>query len=167
MENENKITETASKKSNNKFIILAIIILILGMVLILNNKSSKDNSDFGNSIKSRNGEELVDKYQTKTDEQASVTVDITPKKLGLAEEKNIFEVSLNTHSVDLSYDFQKIIIREDDLGNIYQALEWTGGEGGHHLVGEIIFPKLNLSAKKVKLTINGVGGAERVFEWML
>ncbi|MDF1498636.1 MAG: hypothetical protein P1P85_04790 [Patescibacteria group bacterium] len=169
MEIENKIAKSSSKKSNNKiFAVLAIIILILVIISTLNNnKSAQNNFDSKNNIKSENNKELVNKYQTKTDYQANVTIDVTPKKLNLSEEKNVFEISFNTHSVDLSYDFQKIIILKDDLGNTYQALEWTGGEGGHHMDGEIVFPKLNSNAIKVELTIDGVGGVKRVFEWTL
>lgn len=114
------------------------------------------------SVKNNNNQ-----YQTQSDSQASVTIDVTPKQLGTKKERNIFSVSLNTHSVDLDFDFAKIMILSDDLGNIYPALEWTGGSGSHHLGGDIIFPKINPRAKQVKLQINSINGVTRNFEWSL
>lgn len=106
-------------------------------------------------------------YQTQTDSQAAVTVDVMPKKLGIREEKNIFTVSLNTHSVELNFDFIKIMILEDDLGNLYPAIEWTGNSGEHHINGDIVFSKINKQANSVELQINSINGVNRNFKWIL
>lgn len=107
------------------------------------------------------------KYQAQTDSQASVTVDAIPKQLGIEEKQNIFRVALNTHSVELDYNFTEVIFLKDDLGNSYQAIEWTGGSGWHHLNGDIIFPAIDQQAASVELEILGVGGVNRVFNWDL
>ncbi|KKS64104.1 MAG: hypothetical protein UV33_C0037G0001, partial [Candidatus Daviesbacteria bacterium GW2011_GWA1_42_6] len=44
---------------------------------------------------------------------------------------------------------------------------WSGGTGGHHLSGELIFPKITENAKSAELQVSGFGGAERVFKWEL
>lgn len=106
-------------------------------------------------------------YRTQTDSQAAVTVDVMPKKLGIREEKNIFTVSLNTHSVELNFDFIKIMILEDDLGSLYPAIEWTGNSGEHHINGDIVFSKINKQASSVKLQINNINGVNRNFKWIL
>ncbi len=165
MENGKELDKD-KKGSNKKLAVGAIIILILGVILILNSrKFDTDNPDSGNNIKNESNKESINKYQTKTDSQSSVTIEVTPKSIGADKQENIFELSLNTHSVDLNYDFQKVIILKDNLGNKYEALEWTGGEGGHHMDGEIIFPGINKNAKIIEMEIDGVGGVKRSFKW--
>lgn len=107
------------------------------------------------------------KYNTITKDDARVTVDVTPKQLGLEEENNIFSISLNTHSVELEFDFTEIMVLKDNLGNSYSALEWTGNSGWHHVSGDIIFPRIDESATSVELQINNINGVERVFNWSL
>ena len=163
MNTEIKIDE---KKLNKKLIILVIIVIILSIVLILNNKESRlDNSDFEKSMKDESNQGLITKYKTEIDDQASVTIKVTPKIIGVKLQENIFELSLNTHSVDLAYDFQKIIVLRDNLGNIYKASDWTGGRGGHHLKGEIIFSEIDKDAKTIEMEVNEVGGVKRIFHW--
>ncbi len=96
------------------------------------------------------------KYQTITKDKAKVTVDVAPKQLGTREEKNIFTVNLNTHSVELDFDFTEIMILKDDLGNSYKAIEWTGNSGWHHVSGDIIFPQINQQAKSIELQLSGI-----------
>lgn len=157
------------KRKNMKKIILILGtgILLIGVIYVILKKSDSQSPD-----KYQLGQDTgltqtdSNQYQTQTDSQSSVTIDVTPKQLG-AEEKNIFTVSLNTHSVELDFDFTKIMVLKDDLGNLYSALEWTGSRGGHHLSGDIIFPEINKQAKNIELQINGIGGVNRVFKWGL
>jgi hypothetical protein len=107
------------------------------------------------------------KYQAQTKNQAEVTIEVEPKQLGIGEEKNIFTVNFNTHSVELDFDFTKIIILRDNFGNSYSALEWTGNRGWHHVNGDIIFPKINGQASSVELQINGINEVDRNFKWIL
>ncbi len=140
------------------------MLLILSIVIIyaLNWNNASEPNKYLPPVEDSNKQ-----YQTQSDNQASVTIDVIPKQLGIKEEKNIFFVSLNTHTVDLDFNFVKIMILSDDLGTVYSAREWTGGRGGHHLNGYIIFPKINPKAKQVKLQINDIGGVNRNFEWSL
>ena len=102
-------------------------------MFILNNRISESDDLVSESkIENKYNQQADSKYHTKTDDQANVTIEVTPN-FGLERQENIFELSFNTHSVDLNFDFQKIIILRDDLGNIYKAKNWTGGQGGHHL----------------------------------
>lgn len=79
----------------------------------------------------------------------------------------VFSVYLNTHSVDLSYDFKEIINAEDDQNNVYEAIGWTGRKGGHHLRGQIEFEPISQNAQKILLVIEGIDGQKEVFEWSL
>lgn len=106
-------------------------------------------------------------YETKSDNQANVDIEVTPQTLGFNNQENVFEVKFDTHSVDLDFDFTKIMVLTDNLGNQYPALKWEGGSGGHHLTGKIVFPKLKSGAQKIILKISGIGGVERNFNWDL
>lgn len=105
-------------------------------------------------------------YKTQIDSQAEVTVEVKPVQLAGGKEA-IFSLTLNTHTIELNYDFTKAISLEDDRGNLYRATSWSGGKGGHHLEGEIIFPLLKAKAQKVTLKMAQIGGRERSFSWEL
>lgn len=153
------------------FLIVIIIILIGGIFVVFAKFKKKSESNVSAASRQNTVDSSVNigsssnVYQSQTDDQAEVTVDVTPKILGAGRETNIFNVALNTHSVELDYDFVEIMILKDDLGNIYRALEWTGGRGGHHMSGDIIFPKLTPGVQSLELQIFGIGGVDRVFKW--
>lgn len=168
MENEKKINGIGNKSSKKIFLALAAIIVILGFTLVLSYRKSEEvNIGSANDINSVNGDNPAGKYQAKTDNQANVTVEVIPKSIGVNQEKNTFEISFNTHSVDLNFDFQKVIILKDNLGNKYEAIEWTGGKSGHHMNGNIVFPKIDSNAKSIEMEIDSVGGVTRIFDWEL
>ena len=149
-------------------IILSSIVYFAVSAFISNPKeSSSMASSEHESNNPTNNDTPPSAYETKTDNQASVTVEVSPKIIGVNEEKNIFAVSFNTHSVDLNFNFAKIMILKDNLGNTYKVLEWTGNNEGHHIDGNIIFPKINERTKSIELQILGVGGVIRSFKWDL
>lgn len=144
------------KKNLKLIIILGSILAFIFLAVVIWGK--------GNSQKESS---KISVFETKTDNQGNVTLEVTPEKLGPSEAENIFEVKLNTHSVDLDFDFEKIMVLTDNLGNQYQAVRWEGGRGGHHLEGKIVFPKLKVGVQKVVLKIFALGGAERNFNWRI
>lgn len=102
--------------------------------------------------------------QTKT--MGYVEVAIIPT-VPIPREKMVFQVSLNTHSVELDYDYTQIVTLSDDQGNTYNPLEWTGGNGGHHLEGDLIFEPLTKGVKIITLNIDGIDNQQVSFEWDL
>lgn len=145
---------------NKTSIVWMIIgIFVVGVVLAGNLRTRQEPA----SVSQPNGQKV---FAPQTDSQAEVTVEVAPKSLGVGKEV-VFEVSLNTHSVALDQDFSKTSKLVDDLGNQYQVFSWSGGSGGHHLSGDLTFPKISGQAKSVELTISGIGGVERVFRWVL
>jgi hypothetical protein len=78
-------------------------------------------------------------------------------------------VALETHSIDLDYDFASISVLHDDAGNDYPAAAWEGPRGGHHLSGVLRFAGaqqiLASSPKQLELRIHGVAGMDRSFRW--
>lgn len=108
------------------------------------------------------------KYETKSNDAGSVTVDVTPTALGVGTPL-AFDVVMNTHSVDLGADMTQITILRDDAGKEYKPTAWEGpGGGGHHREGTLTFAALAGKPKYVELVIKGLAKVnERVFKWEL
>ncbi|MDO8560356.1 MAG: hypothetical protein Q7S23_04995, partial [bacterium] len=96
------------------------------------------------------------------DAQANVEVTVSPQQMDQSGVR--FAVNLETHTVELDYDFAAISALTVD-GRILAALRWEGGRGGHHLSGTLVFPPLPQNARTMLLEINGIGGAIRRFDW--
>jgi len=108
-----------------------------------------------------------------TDSQGAVTFEVTPLNLQNPAESLQFDVSMNTHSVDLSMDLASLATLTTDTGITVQATLWDGPTGGHHVKGKLFFPanqngKVILDgAKQLTLTIKDVDAPERTFVWEL
>lgn len=101
-----------------------------------------------------------------TDEQNGLAVTVTPPASFGRDTPLEFNISFNTHSGDLGFDLKKNAYLLDGKNKKYTAIEWTGGQGGHHLSGKLVFAPL-LRPKFLKLFLGEIYGAERVFEWKL
>jgi hypothetical protein len=107
------------------------------------------------------------------DEQGAVVVEVTPLNLGTPADTLQFQVSMNTHSVDLSMDLAVLSTLSTDSGVSLQALKWDAVPGGHHVTGTLIFPSTQdgqsilEGTSKLTLTIDNVDAPSRVFEWEL
>ena len=99
---------------------------------------------------------------TRNDAQASIEVSVSPLQLDQLGVR--FAVGLETHTVELDYDFAALSSLTVDR-RTYAAQRWEGGRGGHHLSGILVFPPLPPQARTVVLTMNGVGGVVRKFDW--
>lgn len=147
--------------------ILTISILALafigGFLIFYNFKTvstppTQNNSDISNTSQ---------KWESKVDDQASVTVTVTPTLLSEESEEWKFDVVMDTHSVELDQDMTKIAILVDEQGKEYKALSWEGPTGGHHREGIITFNKITPAPKSVELKISDIGGVVRIFNWQL
>lgn len=105
-------------------------------------------------------------FNPKEDTQGEVTVKVIPLKLSSGENVE-FNISLSTHSVELDKSLKDVSLLEDDEGNISAPINWSGGSGGHHIEGNLVFPSFPDKTKSVKLIIKQIGGVERVFKWTL
>ncbi len=77
---------------------------------------------------------------TQSDNQGAITVVITPENLENPGDTLIFDVTLDTHSIDLSMDLAQLATLTTDTGATIQALNWDAPRGGHHVKGKLIFP---------------------------
>lgn len=109
----------------------------------------------------------------RTDSQGAVTVKITPLNLDKPGDTLKFDVSMNTHSVDLSMDLSTLAILVTDTGLTLQASKWDAPGGGHHAEGTLSFSAMKDGksildgAKKLTLTITGIDKSTRSFTWDL
>lgn len=107
----------------------------------------------------------------RVDDQGAVIVEITPLNLNNPGNTLDFQVSLNTHSVDLSMDLAALSTLETDTGYSVQATQWDAPLGGHHVSGKLSFPAvvdgvpLLTEAKKLILTLVDLDAPERIFVW--
>lgn len=110
---------------------------------------------------------------TRMDEQGAVIFEVTALNLGTPADTLEFDVSMNTHSVDLSMDLAQLATLRTDAGLAVQASKWDATPGGHHVSGKLIFPSTQEAksilegASKLTLTIINVDATSRIFEWEL
>ena len=80
-----------------------------------------------------------------------------------------FQVSLETHSVDLDeYDLKSLSLLRDETGKAYQPTKVENNGSGHHRQIVIVFPKASPQAKRLELVIKDIAGVkERSFRWDL
>ncbi len=104
-------------------------------------------------------------WETKMDDQADVTVTVTP--LGLSEQLQEwrFDIVMDTHSAELNHDLVAVSILVDNRGIEYKPLRWDGPVGGHHREGALIFAPIMPPPESLELKIGGIGGIERSFTW--
>ena len=124
------------------------------------------------NINEKNGQDrdepllVQNRYETKTDTQGSVTIDVTPK-ISAEDRQWKFAVVLDTHSIELDQDPLQVTILVDDQGREYRPVSWEGpGPGGHHREGNLIFDAIIPIPKYIELKIKDVGSiSERSFKW--
>ena len=109
----------------------------------------------------------------RTDAQGAVEFVITPLNLGATGSSLDFDVSMNTHSVDLGWDLAAQSVLATDTGLEVTGQRWPVGSG-HHFEGTLSFPSTTSSgeflldgAASLTLTIRDTNVAARVFTWEL
>lgn len=112
-------------------------------------------------------------YLAQTDQQGAVTFAVSPLNLSAPGKTLDFNVSMNTHSVNLGWNLAAQSTLATDTGRQVQGQSWPIGNG-HHYQGTLSFPaetadgaRLLDGAKRLTLTIRGTDVAERVFIWDL
>jgi len=107
------------------------------------------------------------KFDSRIDDQANVTVTVTPIQLARDSDEWKFNVVMDTHSVELDQNMLDVAVLIDDQGTRYPPLNWDGPTGGHHREGVLTFGKMTTTSKKVELKISGIGDVIRNFTWQL
>lgn len=152
-------------KTNKIFVIILITIIVLVLIILTSNKNKEITQTIQKTDKLN---PLKEKYTSQENEGGNVTVTVKPKILK-AGEKPIFEVEFNTHSVDLSFDIEKLSFLTNDKGKTSNQSVWNGSPpGGHHRSGTLAFTEILSEGKFVELVIKDVAGIpKRSFKWQL
>ncbi|MEK7610347.1 MAG: hypothetical protein AAB468_01195 [Patescibacteria group bacterium] len=113
-------------------------------------------------------EQVQQKWETKSDQRAGVTVAVTPIKLSSGSREWMFNVVMDTHSIELDQDMVSVTTLTDDRGAEHRPIRWEGAVGGHHRAGVLVFQSLDYSSNYLELKIKNVGAvSERLFKWEL
>lgn len=107
---------------------------------------------------------MPSQYITQTKPMGAVDVRITPVSL-VAGQPMVFKLAVDTHSVELDYNWLEVASLKDNSGNTLKPSEWTGGNSGHHLSGNLIFPKAKKPPKELTLTLTGIDNQIETFIW--
>ena len=147
----------------NKAIAILSVAALIGAFLVFYNPKPTPSAIKDNSSSS----DTIQKWETKTDEQASVTVVVTPIDLSSQSTKWKFNVAMDTHSIELNEDMMESAVLMDEQGREYKPVNWDGPTGGHHLEGVLTFKRVMPSPQSIELKITGVGDVTRSFTWQL
>ena len=145
--------------------ILSLVAFVGGFLIFYNLKTVPSPT--------QNNSEVLDtptlqKWESKIDDQASVTVTITPSDLGVESKEWKFDVVISTHSVELDQDMTKIALLIDDSDKEYSPIRWEGAPaGGHHREGVLSFAPITPYPQHLRLNIKNIGGVQRLFSWIL
>jgi hypothetical protein len=149
---------------NKTITILVLALAFIGGFLVFYNPKPTSLPTQENSSAS----ETQQKWESKTDDQASVTVTVTPTLLSEESREWKFDITLSTHSVELDQDMTKVTILIDDSGKEYSPARWEGAPaGGHHREGVLVFSPIKPTPKSVELKITGIADTVRTFNWQL
>lgn len=111
--------------------------------------------------------DTTQRWETKTDDQASVNVVITPLDLGEQSLEWKFDVGINTHSVELDQDMTQSAVLIGDDNKEYKPIKWDGPTGGHHREGTLSFAPITPYPQHLTLKIKDIGGVPRSLSWIL
>ena len=106
----------------------------------------------------------------RVNKDGAVTIKVKPLNLGDKEAATIvFDVTMDTHSVNLNFDLSKLSILRNNNGTGVMPSAWSAPRGGHHVEGKLIFPAGDIKDwKSLILVIKNVEGIqERIFTWDL
>jgi len=175
-----------------KKIAMVIILLVIAVAAFFVFKNANENDESQDlltderyvedektedDIDSNLADETYKQQFIRTDSQGRVAVGVLFKNLLEDNDDNlIFEIMLNTHSVDLEQiDYAKLVTLKNEDGVITtEGFEWKKTEGsGHHIFGYLKVPKqyngkniMKETTEFIELEINGLDDIEsRKFIW--
>ena len=149
---------------NRLILIISLVLMALIMMSYVSRKSDSRLNATG-SAQERTTATVVEengKLAPQRRTMGAVEVQVTPVRLE-ANAQPVLNIELNTHSVELDYDLTQVMQLTDDLGNSYKPLVWSGGSGGHHLTGELLFENLKSEAQTLSLTLSEIDGQTAEF----
>ena len=132
----------------NKIILISILaIVLMGGFLIFYNPKPEN-------------------WESKNDNQATVSITVTPIDISSQSKEWKFDIVMDTHSVELDQDMTESAVLIDGQDKEYKPIGWEGPSGGHHREGVLVFDPIEPMPKYIELKIKNIGGVtERLFKW--
>lgn len=113
------------------------------------------------------GAQAASSLAPQSSREDGVSVKVTPRAMSGSTWE--FEISLNTHSGDLSEDLAKAVVLVADGGTSHAPVAWEGDPpGGHHRKGVLRFKAISPQPQAIELKLQRPGEpAPRLFRWQL
>lgn len=105
-------------------------------------------------------------WESKTNEEGSVVVTITPIDILSPSKEWKFDIAMNTHSIELQNPIETVIII-DNQGQEYKPINWNGPTEGHHMNGTLTFNQVSPIPNSIELKISNIDDVEKNFIWEL
>ena len=152
-------------KNNRAGLTIFFVLLVLSIFIVgcTSNASNSLNGDKDNNVNIGNVKTAAFKtVSIGSTDSGDILMDLTPK--GIENGKFAVDISVNTHSIDLSqFDLMQITTLEYEGKAIKVAA--APKLSGHHSSGTLVFDT-GKDIKNFKITIKGIPAVdERVFEW--
>lgn len=97
-----------------------------------------------------------------TQKAGEIEVTVTPIQTGKSVN---FEIQLETHSVELTYEMEKITTLKTKTG-LVKPVRWEGDlPGGHHRKGALVFPDISGKPEDFVLIIENIDGKTLEYRW--
>ena len=145
--------------------ILSSALLLGGFLIFYQSRSTERKAPTNDQINQQTS--AKQNWESKIDDQASVTVTITPVGISPQSKEWKFNIVMDTHSVELDQDLIKTAILFDDSDKEHKPLNWDGSVGGHHREGVLIFNQIIPTPNSIELRISGIGDVIKSFSWQL
>ncbi|GIK37485.1 MAG: hypothetical protein BroJett011_13180 [Chloroflexota bacterium] len=143
-------------------LLFIIILSLLGLMTACNTSVARPETD--------SSQPTTATFATQSNDEQSVTVEVTPLNLSTGAASLDFTVVFDTHSVQLNFDPAAISVLRDDAGREYPVLAWeeNASGSGHHKSGLLRFKAPEQATKFVEVIVRDVADVpERVFRWDL
>lgn len=136
-------------------LLLAIFLIIILFLFVRVTQNKKVRRSDQNAV-----------FSVQKNEGGGVTITVKPIVLEI-EKSPVFDVSFDTHSVELSFNPEEVSTLIDGRGKIYRKPVWKGTSGGgHHRSGTITFKEFLRKTPRVELIFTNVATIpERKFFW--
>ena len=139
--------------------------ILLVIYLVVSLELSRETSRIPNNQNKETNPQ--NNFEIKTNDDSQVSVTVAPKNISNNADTLDFELTFNTHSVELSEDLIQVSTLIDGNGREYKPISWDGdGPGGHHRAGILRFRPISPLPESIELKIS-VGQTERSFKWNL
>lgn len=154
----------------NQYKTIAIFVLVvagglLSWFVFKNNNAKIDGPNLNESASNTQTDGVI-KLEEQINNEGELSIAAKPTNFAFEKPVQI-EITFTAHQGDLNFDPTKQAVLISNIEQL-QPISWSGGNGGHHLSGFLVFPPLSKGDTKMTLIIKDIYGvAERTFLWNL